>query len=86
MSFQSAHLFVFPAGREGPSTSLGHEMLKIMVHFTIQTFFPDIWASHGGDTLEGDSPDVQAMYLDWFKEVMEDTKSLLNSLPFNFPS
>ena len=76
-----------PAGREGPSAGLEHELLPTLIHFTIKTYFPAIWAEHRGDDLlprstaaaAGSSTDgtgstaVYNMYLDWFKEVRSGT-------------
>lgn len=49
-------------------------MLPAMLHHTIRTCFPHVWAAHDGDAIAagpGDRPRLQAMYQDWLAEVGE---------------
>ncbi|KXZ47900.1 hypothetical protein GPECTOR_32g513 [Gonium pectorale] len=47
-------------GRRGPSAGLEAALLPTMLHHTIRTYFPDLWAQHAGDEIAagvGTAPD-----------------------------
>eukprot|EP00197_Chlamydomonas_leiostraca_P006379 CAMPEP_0202866778 /NCGR_PEP_ID=MMETSP1391-20130828/8355_1 /ASSEMBLY_ACC=CAM_ASM_000867 /TAXON_ID=1034604 /ORGANISM="Chlamydomonas leiostraca, Strain SAG 11-49" /LENGTH=630 /DNA_ID=CAMNT_0049546761 /DNA_START=152 /DNA_END=2041 /DNA_ORIENTATION=+ len=69
-------------GRTGPSVGREAEMLPAMLHHTIRTYYPHLWAEHGGDALAashraGNEDAWHPLYRAWFGEVVRRTASLV---------
>ncbi len=69
------------AGRTGSSVGLEAELLPRMLLFTIRSYFPGLWAQHGGDGLEqqlprGDEAGWHPLYRDWLVEVRAEVLAL----------